>query len=260
MTATKPEHASGVFNWVDLSNPDLDGVTRFYGGLFGWDTETLPGSDQYTMFTRGGRPVAGVLPRDLDGRPPTWNTYILVADAAVAAKTVETAGGRVHRPPTHERDHGIVAVCSDPEGAMFFLWQPLTFTGASLVNEVGSWCWNELLTRDPERAKGFYPQVFGWHHETEVYEGLACTKWSLDDRLIGSMVPLEGQPHTPPHWMVYFTVADLDAATARATELGGAQVAGPMDVGTGLVNLLKDPYDTVFAVIKMADEPGTAAG
>ncbi|WP_221349926.1 VOC family protein [Streptomyces beigongshangae] len=260
MTETRTEYASGVFCWVDLSNPDLDGVVRFYGELFGWDARTLPGSDRYTMFTRDGKPVAGVLPRELEGRPPAWNTYIAVADAEVAAKAVESAGGRVHRPPAAERDHGVVAVCSDPEGAVFFLWQSLGFAGASLVNEVGSWCWNELLSRDPERAREFYPQVFGWHHETEVYDGLACTKWSSHGRLIGSMVPLEGQPDTPPHWMVYFTVADLDDATARATALGGARVAGPMDVGTGLVVLLRDPYGTVFAVIRMADQPDTAAG
>jgi len=260
MMANRTEYSSGVFCWVDLSTPDPDGATRFYGGLFGWETRTVPDSDRYTMFTRGGQPVAGILPRALDGRPATWNTYITVPDAEVAAKAVESAGGRIHRPPTAERDHGVVAVCADPEGAVFFLWQPLTFTGASLTNEVGTWCWNELLTHNPERGREFYPQVFGWHHETEVYDGLACTKWSAHDRLIGSMVPLEGQPDTPPHWMVYFTVADLDAAAARAAELGGAQVAGPMDVGTGLVVLLRDPFGTVFAVIKMADEPGTAAG
>src|SRR3712207_7036274 len=41
------------------------------------------------------------------------------------------------------------------------------------------------------------------------------------------MRPLnEGEP--VPYWSVYFTVPDLDGAMARAAELGGRTLAGPM--------------------------------
>ena len=33
---------------------------------------------------------------------------------------------------------------------------------AELVNEPGTWNWSDLNTRDPEGAKVFYGELFGW--------------------------------------------------------------------------------------------------
>ena len=61
----------------------------------------------------------------------------------------------------------------------------------------------------------------------------------------------------PPHWMVYFGVDDVDAATAKAQELGGSVVVSPMDIPDvgreiGRFAGLKDPQGAMFFVFKPA--------
>ena len=65
---------------------------------------------------------------------------------------------------------------------------------------------------------------------------------------LGPMHP----PGTPPHWLVYFAVADTDATVARTVELGGQSLAPPVDIPIGRFAVLADPRGVVFAVIKMA--------
>ena len=37
-----PDYAPGTPCWVDVTSPDLDRTTDFYGGLFGWQAERDP--------------------------------------------------------------------------------------------------------------------------------------------------------------------------------------------------------------------------
>ncbi len=48
-----------------------------------------------------------------------------------------------------------VSAAVHPTGAMFCLWRPKGRIGAGLVNETGTWTWNDLATRDSERARSF---------------------------------------------------------------------------------------------------------
>ena len=59
-------------------------------------------------------------------------------------------------------DAGRTAVLADPEGAVFCVWQASEHKGARIVNEPGSLNFNVLTTREPEAAKRFYGDVFGW--------------------------------------------------------------------------------------------------
>jgi len=53
----------------------------------------------------------------------------------------------------------------------------------------------------------------------------------------------------PPNWTPYIAVENTDAAMARARELGGTVIAGPIDVyDQGRMAFLQDPTGAVFAV------------
>jgi hypothetical protein len=91
-----------------------------------------------------------------------WNTYVWVADADETAGKVRAAGGQVVMEPGEVGDAGRMAVCADPAGAFFRLWQPGTHRGAAVVNEPVSLNFNNLLTRDLDGARAFYGAVFGW--------------------------------------------------------------------------------------------------
>src|SRR5262249_15876433 len=99
-----------------------------------------------------------------DGAPPTatWNTYVAVADADATAAKVRDAGGTVVSDPFDVMDAGRMAVSSDPEGAVFSVWQPGQHKRAPVGNEAGALNFNGLNTRDVAAAKSFYRAVFGW--------------------------------------------------------------------------------------------------
>jgi uncharacterized protein len=50
----------------------------------------------------------------------------------------------------------------------------------------------------------------------------------------GGIMPMTEQyGEAPSHWLAYFTVPSCEGALARMLELGGAILAGPLDVPAG---------------------------
>ena len=127
-----------------------------------------------------------------EGQPTAWATYISVADADETAAKVKAAGGTVVVEPMDVTDIGRMALFADPTGAVFGVWQPKTFTGADLVNEPNSLCWNEVLTRDADAGKAFYTAVFGWEGRPPAFEGApeTYTVWELDGKQVGGMMQM----------------------------------------------------------------------
>src|SRR4051794_4613526 len=155
------DYAHGTPSWVDLATKDPEGSERFYTGLFGWELAEprAPEFGGYRNFHDGGRLVAGLNPM---GEQPVWSTYIAVDSADDTAAKVKDAGGTMMFEPMDVGPMGRMAVCVDPAGAVFGLWQAGVHRGAEKVNQPGSVCWNELHTSDREGAKAFYGAVFGW--------------------------------------------------------------------------------------------------
>jgi uncharacterized protein len=228
---------------------------NFYTELFGWEaTDLIPSGSpsKYFLCTRRGRDVAAVgSARDAGAPPvPAWDTYIWVESADDAVAKVTDAGGRVISEPFDLLDAARVAVVADPAGAVFGVWQPGEHRGAALVNEPGAWAMSQLNTRDPEGAKVFYGDVFGWETDTFDMGGGEITLWRLPGyvggeptqpvsrEVVGVMVPMSGDrspEEVPDHWSVDFWVDDVERACAKVAERGGAVLAGPYDVpNTGL--------------------------
>ena len=57
-------------------------------------------------------------------------------------------------------DSGQMAICADPTGAVFGLWQADEHVGAGVENEHGAMTWFEVNTRDSAAAREFYGQLF----------------------------------------------------------------------------------------------------
>jgi predicted enzyme related to lactoylglutathione lyase len=249
-----PEYAPGVPLWVDISSPDLDKSVAFYRGLFGWDAQTVPDPQAggYTMLFLDGKMVAGAGPTLSADQHPAWSTYVCTADAEASARAAKEAGGQVHSEPMDVMGQGRFAVLSDPTGAFISVWQPQTHSGAELVNETGSFCWNELYTRDMPTAKDFYQKTFGWGVEETPFEGGTYTLFQVDGRNIaGGLDMTKLLPDSvPPHWLVYFTVDNTADTAAKAKELGGTVVHGPADTPMGPFAVLQDPVGAVFAIIQ----------
>jgi uncharacterized protein len=250
----RTQHAPGTFSWVDLSTTDPAAAKAFYSGLFGWEADDRPVGDGvfYSMLNLGGRLVAGLAAQpDTQreaGAPPAWQSYVTVESAQASADRAAELGASVLAGPFDVMDSGRMAVIRDPQGAFLNIWEPLAHPGAGLVNAPGALCWNELSTPDLEGSSAFYGGLFGW--STAPFEGspdpyLAITN---GDRANGGMREPSGSPGTPPFWLVYFAVEDLDESVAKVAELGGSVLAGPIDIQIATFAVLADPQGAVFAL------------
>jgi len=255
-TTTTQKFAPGTPIWVDLGSPDVQASRRFYEQLFGWQSEDMgEEAGHYTMFSQKGKRTAAVGGLMNENQPTAWSTYLATNDAAATAKKVKDAGGQVLVEPFPVMEEGVMAVFMDPTGAAFSVWQPNKMGGADIYNTPVSLTWNELQTRDMDKAKAFYPKVFPYGVKSnDMPGGMQYTEFQIDGKSIAGGMPMAQQipPSVPPHWLVYFAVDDTDATVKRAQELGGKVMAPAMDIPQGRFAVLTDPQGAAFGVIKNA--------
>jgi predicted enzyme related to lactoylglutathione lyase len=278
----------GVPCWIDTSQPDPEAAVDFYRGLFDWEFEDVMPPDspgKYFIAQIRGKSVAAVgsVPEQAP-QMAMWNTYIWVDSADETADKVRDSGGQVLMEPFDVMDAGRMAVFTDPEGAMFCVWQAKDNKGAQIVNEHGSLNFNGLNTRDPDGAKSFYGSVFGWRTlslpggvemwtmpgygdhleqgDPDIRERVAEVGGppGFED-VVASLNPIaDDQPDTPPHWSVTFGVDDADAIAAKAKELGGNVVAEPFDAPWVRMTVVADPQGATFIASKFVEENKDLAG
>ena len=246
----RDSYAPGTPSWVDLGSPDIEASATFYGSLFGWElADAHPDADGYRIAHLNGKAVAGVGPQQ--GPVSAWSTYFATTDVDAHLAAVTANGGSVMMGPMDVMGQGRMAIATDPEGAVFGLWQAQDFPGAQLVGETGTLGWNELWTRDLARATTFYPAVFGSTAEDSELMPGRYTVWKIDGQMVGGAmtIPPDMPPMVPAHWAVYFMVDDADAAAAKVTELGGAVVAPAFTIeGMGRIAMVHGPDHESFAL------------
>ena len=256
----KNGYAPGQFCWIEVATTDTTAAGRFYAALFGWQIQdtAAEGHGPYTMLRLGGREIGGMytlLKEQTDqGVPPHWLSYIAVASADDAAAKARELGGNVIMGPLDVMDVGRMAVVGDPTGAIFCIWEAKQHQGMGVAGEVGTPCWFELATKDAARSGAFFSGLFGWKREEQDMGGTKYTMFRHGDGSIGGMIQMTGEwGDTPSHWMVYFAVADCDAACTKLEELGGKVCVPATDIpGVGRFAVVNDPQGAYFTVIALA--------
>jgi len=128
-------------------------------------------------------------------------------------------------------------------------------------HQPGTFCYVELATSDPDAAGEFYHRMFGWtRSDMDMGEQGVYTHFVRGEKVTGSMhklTPDQAKAQVPPHWGLYITVNDVEAATAKAGELGGQALFGPFDVGgAGRMSVLQDPQGATFSLWQPKEHPG----
>lgn len=122
----------------------------------------------------------------------------------------------------------------------------------------GVFSWIELMAEDVESAKAFYASVLGWEFEGKPMDGggvyyVATANGKPVAGLYAK--PPEVPKDVPSHWASYVTVDDVDAASAKAVEMGSEIVFGIMHVpGVGRFCGVKDPLGAYFIMITYEGE------
>jgi predicted enzyme related to lactoylglutathione lyase len=247
----RSEYKPGTFCWSELTSTDQGAAKAFYGALFGWQADDRPvgENEYYSMQMLGGKPVAAIAGQPQQQReagvPSLWNSYVSVDDADAVAARAKELGANVHAPPFDVFTVGRMAVIQDPQGAFFMLWQPGDHIGAQLVNAPGALVWNELQSPDVDASASFYSALFGWKVE----------QFPMEERYLGIENDGAGNggirdlvPPSPPNWLTYFGIPDIDEGIAKVGELGGMVLAGPIDIQMAKIAVVSDPQGAVFAL------------
>lgn len=248
----RSSYPHGTPCWVDLGSPVADAAQRFYGDLFGWECEIDPRPEAggYGLFRLRDATVAGLGPQMDKSQPPYWTTYVAVDDVAAALSAALVAGGSVMMPATEVLTAGTMGIIGDPAGIPISVWQAGDHPGCGLVNEPGTFVWNELATTSLPAAKAFYGEVFGWTAES-ADDGDGAVIFQVDGRVTcGAHVAGDGEQ---PFWTVWFAVDDCDAAAEEVLELGGTIYMDPTDMSFGRGAVAADAQGAVFGIGSMTD-------
>ena len=109
----------------------------------------------------------------------------------------------------------------------------------------GHFHWNELLTRDVDRAKTFYEATIGWSFEAMPMPD-GATYWiaSIDGEQVAGLFPTDRPEfaNVPVAWMPYLAVDDVDARVEKAVAAGAKLMRPIFDVpGVGRIAILTEP-------------------
>lgn len=245
--------------WLELATTDQESAKRFYGELFGWETQDSPlGPDAfYTMFFLGGRQAGAAFTLSARERnagiPPHWQLYVGVEDADATLNRAEELGGKPVHPGFDVMSLGRMAVFEDPTGAYLSLWQPREHKGMGVTGENGAFCWADLQTRDRDRAAQFYRELLGWEFvpgKDKDAEGYLHIR--NGGQFIGGLPPARTlPPHVPSHWLPYIQCADCEATTDTAGRLG-ANILVPATTIEGALrfSVVADGQGAVFALFE----------
>ena len=203
--------------WYELMTTDVKAAEAFYEAVIGWTSSPMTaGSQPYTVFNRLEKiPAAGLmgLPDGVNA-PPFWVMYVGVAKLEDGVAHVARLGGRERSPIIDVPGVGRMQMVTDPQGAAFYLFEPASTTfPPEAAAEVGEASWHELMTTDAPAAMTFYHDLFGWQPGDAMDMG-AMGKYQMFNRphgVIGGMMNKPPQmAQVPPHWQIYFRVADVD--------------------------------------------------
>jgi uncharacterized protein len=259
----KMANKHGDFIWYELMSPEGGASQDFYGPLLGW---TFGSNDEYREIQGSEGGVGGILQLTPEmtsgGAHPAWVGYILVDDVDTSVAAITAKGGQVHMPARDMPDVGRFAMVTDPQGAPFYVMKPIPPADKPDMEShafsydrprIGHCAWNELATSDPEAAKAFYGEQFGWKVDggMDMGEMGRYDFWGPTDGrgMLGAVMPK--MPQMPVSmWSFYFRVPDIDAAAAAIKANGGTMMMEPMEIPGGEFSLnAMDPQGAAFGLV-----------
>jgi len=245
---------TGEFCWINMMTPRPAEARSFFGQLLGWTYFEMPGIGHGMQV--GGRDFGGLFdlegPNTPPGLPPHIGVMVKVDSADATCAKVTALGGTV-KTAFDIVDNLRMAVCFDPNGANFDVWEPRKKHGTTVDSTLhGAPSWFEAMTTDVDRAAKFYAELFGWTPQVMPMPGANYTTFKLGTMDVAGMMQITPQMgELQPHWGTYFTVRDADEAAREAVKLGGKLCMTMKDVpGVGRFCGITSPQGVTFRVVQ----------
>ena len=229
----------------EIGGTEDEPLVRFYGELFGWKLQTVPGAGYTLVDTEAGGGINGGIGWSRTGRP--WSTfYVEVDDPQAFLDRAGSLGGTTVLPVTELPAMATFAMFDDPDGLLVGLVKrEEPREGAPQGPSAGGGApvdWFEVLGADAERSQAFYTELFGW----KVSQGGYGQVDTGTGRGIQGGIGAGGEAR----WAtIYASVQDVERTLAQAEGLGGTRVYGPKSVDDHMeTGAFRDPAGNVFGV------------
>ena len=135
----------------------------------------------------------------------------------------------------------------------YLLLTQMSSDEAKKAPEIGSIGWFDLTVPSTESVRDFYTNVAGWTYDSLPMDGGKYSdyvmKTSAGRPITGICHPLGENAAIPPQWLLYITVADVDASLKDVIALGGSEIK-PVAVmeGSGRFCIIRDPAGAICAL------------
>lgn len=119
------------------------------------------------------------------------------------------------------------------------------------TTQVGKIGWIDMTVDDADGLRDFYKSVVGW--ETEAvsmgdYSDYSMTLPASGEAVSGICHARGDNAEIPGGWLIYITVADVEASAAACTANGGEVLVGPKGLAGGRFCVMRDPSGATAAL------------
>jgi predicted enzyme related to lactoylglutathione lyase len=107
-----------------------------------------------------------------------------------------------------------------------------------------------------DTALKFYRDLVGWTYEdnpttNHPYKIIRC-----GGRQIGGIMQMdENWGDIPAHWMVYFSVENIDQSVEKLMDFGGKVCVPTFEIPVGRMSVVSDPEGGTFTLIQLDPKP-----
>ena len=115
-----------------------------------------------------------------------------------------------------------------------------------------AFCWNGLVTTNPEATAAFFPEVFGWKRDDVEMGDETITMFAHDGAPIAHLrkPAMAGEPSW---WNNYLRVEDVDATASAVEAAGGKVLVPPNDIPPGRFSTVTTPSGAFFTLFHEAE-------
>lgn len=229
----------------EINGADGSALARFYGEMFGWKTQEVPG--YVIVDTNAGSGINGGIGTTQDGAPGGVTFYVECPDLQATLDRAGSLGGSTAVPVT-EMEMVTFAVLADPEGNRVGIVRPGEGPGVSKGDgrEVGWW---DVLGANAGALRDFYTALFDWKVTTSITEGSEYHMIDTDSGERGIPGGIGSSPDGRAHTYVYAGVDDLKRYCQLAESLGGTVAMPPTQVaGTTKIAVFRDTQGNAFGM------------
>jgi predicted enzyme related to lactoylglutathione lyase len=239
--------------YFEVGAQDHETLVSFYRDLFGWRLEDA--ADGYAMIDTRAGGINGGIGRSSDGSP--WVSFYAAAeDPQAVLDRAQSLGGTTVVPVTEVPGVVTFAMFNDPDGNLVGVIRAAGpapgDAGAGGQEAEGGVAvdWFEVLGSDAERTQRFYCDLFGWRLHDSSFSGYRLVDTQSGEGAIGGGL---GSGDGSTWATVYAHVPDVEAALAKAVELGGSRAYGPNQVDDHTrTGAFRDPAGNLFGVYEHA--------